>query len=749
MSTHSPSPARRQRYRVQQDPRFWLQQIKRNGPSNVDSFGGGTGSGFEISHWGNKKTKRQQSGLKKDWSVSLGAAGATVGAGMYPAKFSFFPVGSPTCIGAGSDYVAFNIQGVNSSTTQASIIAYNNLYATTCTGTNPLVYWAYNTGRRTVTDAVTSSGSTTLTSATANFTAADLGAAVSGTNIASGTTITTVTNSTTVTLSADATGASLVVTFQDAASVATSVTLTQNGNEVAFVQNSGTTSTASLVLLKWNQTSATHASGANGHTTTGSTTITNTGFFIVATDVGAQISGTGIPAGATITAVASTTSATISAAATSTNTTDTFSITTETATTPGVPPTVSNANFHACTAPCMTRLTFSGGDADTNSAPLYDLSGSDLLFAGDNAGRLHKFQNVFTGTPSEVTTTWPVTVSNNAESLTSPVYDATSQLVFVGDAHASGNTTDGELHSLTLTGTKVDSPQVCHGVGYIDGPLLDPAAEKIYVGCGHDGGGTGSTECNGSSASACVRQFTETVSSALTTPAIVGEQNDAVLYTGAFDDQYFTSVANPPTGHLYVCGWASGSLDPTLYQIPITGTGLGTAVVATTPSTSSTTCSPVTEVFNPNVSPNPPNPPFDFLFLSVEAGGQANGCAGGACVMNFIATQWQATHAFSLGQEVLDNLAPYHIQRVTTAGISGATEPGASWNHSGSTTTDGTVHWTDEGTMIATGNSSGLASSGGSSAISIDNVSGSTGASQIYFSSLTGATAVQAAQTGP
>ena len=90
------------------------------------------------------------------------------------------------------------------------------------------------------------------------------------------------------------------MTFQDAASVATSVTLTQNGNEVAFVQNSGTTSTASLVLLKWNQTSATHASGANGHTTTGSTTITTTtGFFIVATDVGAQISGTGIPAGAT------------------------------------------------------------------------------------------------------------------------------------------------------------------------------------------------------------------------------------------------------------------------------------------------------------------------------------------------------------------------------------------------------------------------------------------------------------------
>src|SRR5271168_417075 len=186
-----PEPGSEAEYQVQQDSRFWLQQIKRNASANVYSFGGDTGWGFEGNK--NKKTKPQKSSLKKDWSVSLGAAGATVGAGMYPAKFSFFPVGSPTCTGAGSDYVAFNIQGVNSSTTQASIVAYNNLYATTCTGTNPLIYWAYNTGRRTVTDAVTSSGSTTLTSATANFTAADRGAAVSGTNIASGTTITTVT----------------------------------------------------------------------------------------------------------------------------------------------------------------------------------------------------------------------------------------------------------------------------------------------------------------------------------------------------------------------------------------------------------------------------------------------------------------------------------------------------------------------------------------------------------------------------
>ena len=75
MSTHSPSPARRQNTKFSRTRVSGSRQIKRNGPSNVDSFGGGTGSGFEISHWGNKKTKRQQSGLKKDWSVSLARRG--------------------------------------------------------------------------------------------------------------------------------------------------------------------------------------------------------------------------------------------------------------------------------------------------------------------------------------------------------------------------------------------------------------------------------------------------------------------------------------------------------------------------------------------------------------------------------------------------------------------------------------------------------------------------------------------------
>jgi hypothetical protein len=82
---------------------------------------------------------RLHSDLNADWSASMGA-GATVGAGQYPAKFSF----SATTDSCANDFVVFNTS-LAGATGQASIIAYNNLYVG-CPGTSPSVYWAYDTG---------------------------------------------------------------------------------------------------------------------------------------------------------------------------------------------------------------------------------------------------------------------------------------------------------------------------------------------------------------------------------------------------------------------------------------------------------------------------------------------------------------------------------------------------------------------------------------------------------------------------
>lgn len=54
---------------------------------------------------------------------------------------------------------------------------------------------------------------------------------------------------------------------------------------------------------------------------------------------------------------------------------------------------------------------------------------------------------------------------------------------------------------------------------------------------------------------------------------------------------------------------------------------------------------------------------------------------------------WQASHAYALNATILDPAG--HIQKVTTTGTSGATQP--TFNDAGGTTTDGTVTWTDQG----------------------------------------------------
>lgn len=54
---------------------------------------------------------------------------------------------------------------------------------------------------------------------------------------------------------------------------------------------------------------------------------------------------------------------------------------------------------------------------------------------------------------------------------------------------------------------------------------------------------------------------------------------------------------------------------------------------------------------------------------------------------------WQASHSYALNATILDSAG--HLQKVTTAGTSGSSAP--TWNDSGSTTTDGSVTWTDQG----------------------------------------------------
>jgi hypothetical protein len=86
-----------------------------------------------------------------DWGMSL-TAGATVGVGQFPAKFTFDVTATPDCV---NDYVAFNTGHLGASGTAPNIVAFNKLYSTQgsaggqCAQNGPSVYWSYFTGATT------------------------------------------------------------------------------------------------------------------------------------------------------------------------------------------------------------------------------------------------------------------------------------------------------------------------------------------------------------------------------------------------------------------------------------------------------------------------------------------------------------------------------------------------------------------------------------------------------------------------
>lgn len=587
-----------------------------------------------------------------------GAMTGAVGAGMYPAKYSFnTDATSPACADAPQpDFIVYNT-AVAGSATQASVVAYDNLYVNSggtgqCAGaTTPSVYFAYNTG----------------------------------------------------------------------GTILTSPAFWYDGSQVAFV-HSTSSGAASLVVLKWAPSATARALTVNAGS--GSTAFTVTSGTLATTDVGAQVSGTGIPANDTIASVntVANTGTLASAATSGAGSGETLSVYAETPFTPGVPPSVTPANYAACTAPCMTSVAFSDANPDTNSAPFVDY-GTGTVYVGDNSGYLHKFVFAFEN-PTEASG-WPIHVSTNK--LTSPVYDSSSSptQVFVADSGGflySLNASTGVLYAkssqLSLTGS----------AGIVDAPIIDPTAGAAYVFVGDDASTT-SNNVNCQSSAGCEGVFrfplasfnttgTGTCTAGTGTPtswatgtlcgaeSVFGVGSTGTnLFDGAFDNTYYSGSGN--TGNIWSCpqvATTGAKLDSvSLATLTTTAVQFRAANVINPITTAAATCSPVTEIYNGT---------NDWIFMSVSANGNqsASGCSGsgtaGACLYNFNVSS---------------------TPTAATAGIS-----------------------TDAG-------SSGLG--GSSSGIIIDNTSSDTGASQIYYAPLgnqscttsggTGGCAVQTSQAAP
>src|SRR5260221_9750952 len=140
---------------------------------------------------------------------------------------------------------------------------------------------------------------------------------------------------------------------------------------------------------------------------------------------------------------------------------------------------------------CVVNIAFSGAAQDTRSSPFYNYS-TDELYVGDNSGNVHKFTGVFNGTPAEAGAPWPVLPSGNKNILSSPVFDSATSKVFVADS-------GGLLFSISSTGTVTTSNRVAFRSGFVDGPIVDSSAAKVYV--------FGSADTNSANTNAAVWQF--------------------------------------------------------------------------------------------------------------------------------------------------------------------------------------------------------------------------------------------------
>jgi hypothetical protein len=451
------------------------------------------------------KSARSEPG---DWAMDIGS-GATVGAGQYPAKYSFL-TGTANCASASTpDFVVYNTSLAGSGT-QASIIAFDNLYSG-CTGTSkPSVYWAYNTG----------------------------------------------------------------------GTIRTSVVLSADGTQVAFVHSSA--SGSSLVVLRW-------------------------------------VSGQGATAGSGSAAASPATPGTSSTTGSAYNT------------------------CKGGSGSCQLTLAFSGTAANvTNSAPYYDYA-ADALYVGADSGVLHKFTGVFNGVAAEVASGgWPLTVSTSSSKvLTSPVFDVNTKNIFVADltgvlwyVRDTGST----------TGTCASGSPPCKGStsqamnGPIaEGPMIDESTQKVFAFAGWNNTNLEYQVLQTDEA------LTTSANKSINFTGVTGKTYTSYMRLGAFDNLYFGSPAsghlyvcapNTPNSPGYYNG-------ATLYQIGFaTGGVMNTSTSGSLTMVSASLannavaddCSPLTEFQNGST---------DYLFLSVTQSASLAHCTGSAtagCLYSFDVT---------------------------------------------------------------------------------------------------------------
>jgi hypothetical protein len=340
--------------------------------------------------------------------------------------------------------------------------------------------------------------------------------------------------------------------------------------------------------------------------------------------------------------------------------------------------------YSAATPGTMTSLTLTGSKNVTLSSPWVDYA-TNSAYVGDDNGTLYHITCVF-GCASS-TLDYSCTVATG-KILSGPVFDQTSQAVFVGAS-------DGKLYRMTggsactpasivvgdgaSTGSGIAAGILIGGVN--DSPLVDSVFQTVFATSGRASGSAATVLVETGTGIGSAKSFT----TALAT--ITNGSANYVVHDGIFTDAYYNNVSGTtvaPTGTFIGCA-ANNSGAPFLYTSPFTNPNSGT-----------------------NTPLSPSNPPIVGTSSSSNPPGNANaGCS--------------PITEFNNGSDRVF-FGNYLSQATKCGGVT----TGCLYSNALSAGTPGTTY----------GNSPQI---GGTSGITIDNVSNVNGSGQtssIYFSNL-------------
>ena len=251
---------------------------------------------------------------------------------------------------------------------------------------------------------------------------------------------------------------------------------------------------------------------------------------------------------------------------------------------------------------------------NNHSSPWVDYASDTLYVAADN-GKLSKITGIFKGTPTLVTTGgWPISFAGNVQ-VSSPVFDATTGRLFIGDSHGvlhSVNAiTPGPVSSLTVGKLGQLNPAIT------DGPIVDGYG-SVFATASNDGTSAVVVQANAAN-------LTQTARVNIGVGSTTG--TSVTLYDGSFDNNYFTSQNS---GHFLACGTSPASVGTTApyrYNMAFIGGVLQADAAPVQISTSTTArCGPITEYFNPTIGAGG----TDYFFWGVT-----NNCVGATgCIMS-------------------------------------------------------------------------------------------------------------------